>query len=109
MQINGSNSNSLFLQPNTARKTNESSAVTIEATPTTASYVPAIPRQTSLIAKSDNATEQARYVRIFASQARNASEESVQTEMAQPTAIVEYQKVDNISLNVLGRVIDEVV
>jgi hypothetical protein len=112
MQINGSNSNSLHIQPPKDTRGDEQSNYVIDVTPVVVeSNSNAYLKRSTVNTQDSIDSQHARYVRTFASQPASSSTLSLFSNTNQSGAVLAYKHVEqqSSSSTTLGKFIDEVV
>lgn len=112
MQINGSNAQSLYVQQLPEQKVRQQPAITIDATSVLAEYTPSQIQKNAFQAKAqqDSTTgqQQERFIRTFAK--REVSDENTaERKVPFSAAINQYQQISQVSPELTGSIIDEVV
>lgn len=111
MQINGSNSNSLYIQPPKDTRGDEQTNYVIDVTPVVVESRNTNFKRPSVNTQGSIDSQHARYVRTFASQPASSSTLSLFSNTNQSGAVLAYKYVEqqSSSSTTLGKFIDEVV
>jgi hypothetical protein len=109
MQINGSNSNSLYVQTPKEIRNYENTNYVIDVPPVLVEPSNTYFNRSFVNTYDSIDSQQARYVRTFASQSASSNTPSVFPNTKQSGAVLAYKNVEKQNSTTLGKFIDEVV